>query len=385
MYPLTAATVIETKELWDELHASVAALPVRFVLELSDIADESAFLEKLARIGPDILFLDVSKNRSGIEKTIKSVRAMPTSPSVIALNTTDDSAAILESLRAGAAEYLFPPFETLLHASLERISGERHKTTQSFRRGGKVLGFLSAKGGCGATSLACHAGAALPRLVQDTKVLIADLDFDSGIIGFLLKGKSPYTVLDAALNTQRLDANYWGALVSNGIPGVEFITSPPPPLKQPPTGDSLRFVLNFSRAHYDWVVVDLGRNLSMTAMNTLDQIDELFLVSTLEVPALHSAKLLVSKLLEAGYLSRKIHILLNQTPDRFDVTVKELESMIGAPVYAVIPNHRNTLNESFNEGKLVDEGSDLGRHYAKLAMKIAGVEPPKKKRFSLFG
>jgi pilus assembly protein CpaE len=385
VYPVTVATVLETKELWDELHACVQDLPVRFLLELSDTGDQAAFLEKLSRVSPDVVFLDVGKLKANAAETIRAIKAGIGSPAVIALNMEAEPTAILDSMRAGAAEFLYPPFGEQLRGALERISAERSKVIHSARRGGKVVGFLSAKGGCGATTIACHTAVDLPGLKPNTKVLLADLDFDSGLIGFLLKTKSTYSVLDAARNTQRLDANYWNALVSNGIPGVEIITAPPPPLQQLPRADALRFVLNFSRANYDWIVVDLGRNLSLTTMSTLEQIDELFIVTTLEVPALHQTKLVVQKLLESGYQRKQIHLLLNRTPDRFDVTIQELEAMLDASVYSVIPNLYVALNDSYSEGKLVGRDTELGRHFDKLAMKIAGVEPPKKKKFSLFG
>ena len=52
------------------------------------------------------------------------------------------------------------------------------------------------------------------------KVLLADFDMDAGMVGFLMKVKSPYSILDAINNLHRLDASYWKALVSNGIPGL---------------------------------------------------------------------------------------------------------------------------------------------------------------------
>ena len=57
-------------------------------------------------------------------------------------------------------------------------------------------------------------------------MLLADLDLDAGMVAFLLKTKSPYSILDAVNNIHRLDASYWKALVSNGIPNVEIIAAP---------------------------------------------------------------------------------------------------------------------------------------------------------------
>ena len=58
--------------------------------------------------------------------------------------------------------------------------------------------------------------------------------------------------------------------------------------------------------------------------------------------------------------------------------------MLGLPIYATLANDYQTLQESFTEGRLLDGSTHLGRDFARLAAKIAGVEV-KKKKFSLFG
>ena len=84
-------------------------------------------------------------------------------------------------------------------------------------------------------------------------------------------------------------------------------------------------------------------------------------MTTLEVPALHQAKLIVQKLLESGYGRNRLHLLLNRAPKRFDVTLAELESMLGAPVYTSIPSDYLALNESYSEGKLLEPRKQFGQ------------------------
>ena len=123
---------------------------------------------------------------------------------IIALNTSQESGSILASLRAGINEYLFPPLEEPLKKALEKRSVERSRRRDGGAKGGgKALGFLSAKGGCGATTLVCHVAAELGRLNQ--KVLLTDLDMDAGMVGFITKTKSVYSILDAVNNLHRLD------------------------------------------------------------------------------------------------------------------------------------------------------------------------------------
>jgi len=300
------------------------------------------------------------------------------------LNTTAAPDKILEAMRAGAAEYLYPPFKDQVRAAIERVGSERRATTQTRAPRGKTVGFLSAKGGCGSTTLACHVAVELPAQTQG-KVLLADFDFEAGLIGFLFKSKSPYTILDAVQNTQRLDSNYWTAIVSNGITGLEIVTAPTGLTKERFAPEQLKYVLNFIRGEYDWIVVDLGRSITSFSAGAIEQIDQLFLVTTLEVPALHQAQQMVQSLLNSGFRKDKLALILNRAPKRYDVTVQELESMLGAPIYMTLPSDYPALNESYTEGKLLPPGTVLGKQFSRLAMKIAGTEDQRTKRkYSLF-
>jgi pilus assembly protein CpaE len=384
MYPLTAGLLIETKSMWEELQSSLRDLPVRILMEQSEIGDLGALVERMERMRPDVVFLEISTLREPVDRVIRKIRTSADGSAVLALNHSADPAAILDAMRAGAAEYLYPPMREQVRTALERIGNERKDANQAVRRGGRTLGFLSAKGGCGATTIACHAAVELPK-ATNTHVLLADLDFDSGMVSFLLKTRSKYSIGDAISNTQRLDENYWKALVTNGIPGLEVIAAPLPTSRHALGPEQLRFVLNFIRTQYEWVVLDLGRGLNASSIAALDEIDDLFIVSTLEVPALHQAKGIVQRLLDSGYESQRIHLVLNRAPKQYEVTMEELEAMLGTPVYAVVPNDYMSLNECYTEGKLLPRGSQLNNHFASLAMKMAGVpEPARKKKFAFW-
>jgi pilus assembly protein CpaE len=385
VYPISLGLIIETQSLWDDLHPSLSELPVRVVLEQNGIPDWSGLLEKLERLRPDVVLVDITKLSEPMEDLVQRLRSNPASPSVFALHTAPDPDLILRALRSGASEYLYPPFGKPLEAALERVSAERAGRQAANRPGGRAIGFLSAKGGCGATTLASNVGIAIAAK-SGQKVLVADFDLDAGLIGFLLKSKSPYSVGDALRNTHRLDTNYWSALVSNGIPNVEVLTSPAPPTTVgAASSEQIQYVLRFGRTQYDWLVLDLGRSLSPFTFRTVEELDELYLVANLEIPALHQAKQTIQRLLDSGYGSNRIRLVMNRVPKRTDITMDELKDLMGVAVYAVVGNDYNALQEAYAEGKLLDLGSSLGRNITELAVKIAGIQPAQqKKKFPFF-
>ena len=386
MYPLTIGLAIENRELWDQAQACLAELPFRIIVEHQDVGDVSNFLDRLERMRPDVVLVDISGWNEPLEGLVSSIRAAIGDPMIIALNYSAEADAILASLRAGINEYLFPPLQETLKKALEKRSAERSRRRDGGAKGGgKSYAFLSAKGGCGATTLICHVAAELGR--QNQKVLLTDLDMDVGMVAFITKTKSVYSILDAVNNLHRLDIHYWKALVSNGIPGVEIIASPLAlASKQQPKDEQVRHVLAFARPHYDWTLVDLGRSLSRLAMAALEEIDETCLVTTLEVPALHQSKQIIQTLLDSGYGKNRVKLILNRAPKRLDITPGELEKMLGVPIFAMIPNDYPELYETYAEGRMLSRSSDLGKQIARMAAKLANldVEPAPKKSFGLF-
>lgn len=386
MYPLTIGLAIENRELQEQAQACLAGLPFRVIVEHQDTGDLSSFLDRLERMRPDVVLVDISNWREPLEGLVASIRNAVGDPMIIALHISADADTILASLRAGINEFLYPPLQEPLRKSLEKRSVERSRKREGASKGaGKSYGFLSAKGGCGATTLVTHVAAELGR--QNQKVLLMDLDLDAGLVGFITKTKSVYSILDAVNNLHRLDIHYWKALVSNGIPGVEIVASPLAlGSKQQLKDEQVRHVLGFARPNYDWTVVDLGRSLNRLAMAALEEIDEACLVTTLEVPALHQSKQIIQTLLDGGYGKHRLKLILNRAPKRLDITPGELEKMLGVPIYAMVPNDYPELYEAYAEGRMLTRASELGKHIAKLATKLGGLEEEStKKRFALFG
>jgi pilus assembly protein CpaE len=380
--PLSIGLVIEKKELLDEVQACVHELPVRIHFEQASIGDWTEFTDKLVRVRPDVLVIEVTTLIAELPAVVQRIKDAGANPMLIALHETADPESILAALRAGVQEFLFPP----LHGSLRRALERRSEESNHFREGarkGRVIGFLSAKGGCGATTLACHTAVEIQKL-NKFDILLADMDFDSGMVQFLMKTKSAYSVQDAFNNLHRLDLSFWKAIVSNGTPRLEIISAPSPVcLRQQPRPEQLQHVLRFVRQNYDWSLVDMGRNLSFLGMSVLDEIDETCLVTTLDVPALHQAKQIVQTLMNTGYARNRLRLVLNRVPQRLEVTPDEIEKMFGLPVFAVLTDEYQDLYDAYAEGRLLSEGK-LARQIHAFSMKLAGVQEEKRK-FRLFG
>ncbi|HEX4750894.1 MAG TPA: AAA family ATPase [Bryobacteraceae bacterium] len=344
--------------------------------------DWNSLLDHISKSKPEILLLDLSAVPSELNIAIRQLRYHAPRLRVVALHTIADPQIILSAMRAGASEFLHMPLGEMLEPALEHMVAEPN-TEGTVPIRGKVIGFLSAKGGCGATTLACHVASELQQVTQKN-VLLADFDLTSGMLGFLMKTPSSYSVLDAIKNLSRLDHSLWKALIVERRPGLAVMPAPASYThRDHPDENRLQQVLQFMRTQHDWVVLDLGRSLNSIATALLEEIDQLFLVSTLEVVALHGLKAIVHGLFEHG---EKLQLLLNRTPKMMDISVQELEKILGRSLYAALPNDYMGLYQSYSSGNLLESNSRLGQEFTTLASKISGVTPVKnKKKFGLFG
>lgn len=384
MDSLSVALIVENRAIADGVSKALESHPVRVLFETNELpSDWSELLARIERVRPELVLLDLTSLHQPLEEVMRMLGRTSVNPPVFVLNDQPDSDAILGALRAGASEFLFLPFDDTLPQALARFKQTRQEQRQQTTGKGKLVGFLSAKGGCGATTMACHFSVGLTER-DNKKVLLADLDFQSGVIDFLAKVKSGYSIADAVNNIQRLDDSYWQGLVSNGIPNLEIITAPSSPTNKVVSVDGLRQVLSFASRHYDWTVMDLGRNLTPDTLSILPLLDETYLVVTPEIPALHQAKRIIRYLLDTGFDPDKLRVILNRAPRSMDVTLDELGDMLGLPIYATVEDDFQALQSSYSEGQLVRSGGKIGKDMDRLVSRELGLAPEKKHRFSLF-
>jgi pilus assembly protein CpaE len=388
MLQLSIGVVVSDAALFEQLHTALLEAPVRIAFEQAGLRDLQGFLDKVERQRPDVVVVDLGSLPCELSLLVEALAQAPGSPFVVVVHPASDPAMILDALRAGAREFLCPPFQPMLQTALLRLANERERTRAEQPAGhrGRLVGFLGAKGGCGATTIACHAAREL-EAATGKKTLLCDLDLHSGLVRFLLQSHSRYSVLDALANTDRLDASFWQALVSNGTGELEILAAPDAaPSRELPAPKEVREVLQFCRSYYDWAVFDLGRGISPFVFAAIEELNDLFLVTTPEVPALHRTKHLLQQLLAHGMSRGSLHLILNRSSRRMEVPVPELETILGEEFYVTVTDCERELRDAYAEAKLLPANSALVADVQRLVARLAGIPEKKKTRaFSLFG
>ncbi len=383
---LVAGVVISNPDVRQEVTGCLREMLIRIPIDETAFGDLDKLTERVDLVRPDVLIVEIGGLGERTEETLRALKSRASNPAIIVVDSVAQPLLIIAAMRGGAMEYLYPPFDNRLRSALQRVwvnRGPGNATEHS----GKTLGFLSVKGGCGATTIACHLAREFQRQTEQ-RILLADLDLEAGMIHFLMKTDSPYSVLDAVANVHRLDGCFWKALVSNGIPRLQVIGAPARGAAGPVEEIPFRHVLRFTRSQYDWILADLGRGLNPLSLGLLGEIDECFLVTTPDVPALYRAKHLMQTLVEGGYRRDHLRLLVNRAEKNAELTLNDVERMLGVCAYGVVANDYPALHEAYTEGRLAEASGVLGMHYARLAAKITGTElvvPKPKRRFiSLF-
>jgi pilus assembly protein CpaE len=367
---LRAISVCPDKQLSDLLHAALTKAEGVTVVGTIERYPSQAELSRLLRSAtPDVVFVSLQS----LEEALAVARGVDghfSGIQVVAVHDSCDSRLLLEVMRAGVREFLHPPFHLpALREALLRIHNLLKQKPREWDDTDLVFTFLPAKAGVGASTIALNFSVALSDM-PETRVLLADFDLNSGIIGFLLKLDSQYSLAHAAESASRLDDSLWPQLVStigqldvipSGRINVGFRIEPA----------QIRHLLEFARRHYRVVCTDFSGNLEKYSVEVMHESKLIFLVTTPELPALHLAREKLSYLRSID-LEDRVAVLLNRAVRRSAVDVSEVEKLLGLSVCMTLPNDYDTVQKAVSEGKPVGRHTSLGKCFQRLAESLAG-------------
>jgi len=329
---------------------------------------------------PEVLFLSIETRAQAFE-IAKYIHAQAPGTQVVAVNRTCDPPTLLETMRAGIREFLSPPFEQQpVLDTLHRLEDALTHNPPTFESTDSVFAFLPAKAGSGTTTIAVNTSLALARM-PDSNVLLADLDLNSGMVGFMmLLNQAQYSILDAAENALEMDENLWPKIVSNkDALDVLPVGKMRPGFRIEAT--QIRHILSYARRHYSSIVVDLSGMMERYSIEILHEAKQIFLVTTAELPALHLCREKLA-FLRGEDLDGRVNILLNRSQKKGQIALQEMEKLFGMPVHMTFPNDYAGVHAALTAGKHVEASSALGSRYRELAESMGGKKAtaPERKR-----
>jgi pilus assembly protein CpaE len=343
-----------------------------------------ALTEAVTTERPNLCFLDVGSSWDAAVTLINELSSMTPAIPVVAIDKSNDPDVILRSLRQGASEFLSQPFG-LEHvgAALDRLKRIKVEANLHSRELGRVYCVIPGKGACGASTLACNLAFQLQRLNPKKKVLLADLDPTTGTLSFLLKLKSTYSFMDALAHSLQLDEDLWKALVTNQQ-GVDVILSPEGQVENIPTHEAA-YMIEYSRENYGAVILDMAGAYGDWAIEMARLCDELILVTTNELPALHATQRAIANLERNDIDRSKIRLVVNRFNPNLGLDREAIEMALKLDVFQLLPSDSDSLQKALLEGKAVASSTALGKNFAALADRFGGRQVETKRPSLLSG
>ena len=345
---------------------------------LAEYPRTGAMAGAIGQHGCNLCFLDVATSQ---EQALLLISEAAGVVPVVALNPENDADLILRCLRRGACEFVSSPTAAQIKEVLERLNRLRAPAVPA--RVATVYGMVPGKPGCGASTLAAHLALEMKR-AGGAPVLLVDVDCLVGSIAFLLKLKPSFHLGDAVRDCLRLDHDLWSRLVV-ACRGVDVLTAPDNPAI--PIGidrPAAMELICYWREHYERIVLDLPGVLGAGA-DFLPLCDELLLVTTNELAALHATRRSIECLEQGGIERSRLKLLVTRYTPSTGLKREDVETALKLSPYALLSNDYEAVQRGVLEGEPVPPGSHFGRSVRELGERLLGSGKAAKKRGSLFG
>lgn len=316
---------------------------------------------------PDVCFVDVVTDPAGGAGMVRQVLEIDGQIKVVVLLAATEPELILKCLRLGASEFLLQPFSPeQFQAAIPKLTsnGPRQATAKAK---GRVYCVMPVKGACGASTVACNLAFQYKRL-GFAKALLADLDPLTGTLSFLLKLNSAYTFADVLHRRDTLDADLWKAMVTP-VQGVDVLLAPEKLIHD---CDDASPILDFARRNYELVVLDAGNVYGEWNLSLARAADEVLLVTTNELPALHGAQRSLAYLDANRVPKWKLRIVINRFDRKVGLSKEAVAEALHIDVVQTIASDYATVQKALIDGKPVSAGSSPGKAFASLADSLAG-------------
>ena len=319
----------------------------------------------------NICFLDVVSDQ---ERALRLISEASAAMPVVALNPHKDADLILRCLRRGACEFLSAPTADTVRAIFDRLAKAR--APQNAKKAGAAYCVVPGKPGCGASTVAVHLAL---QMRTAGNVLLVDTDLLGASIGFMLKLKSEFHLDDVVRDWKRMDEDLWSRLTAP-FSGMDVVLAPETPMARLEIGRALAGeLLNFWRERYSAVVVDAPDLRVASENGFLPQMDQILLVTTNELAALHATRRAIEYLDRTVSDRGRVHLVVNRYTPSTGLKRDDLKTALHLEPYAVLSNDYDTVQDALLDGKPAAAGSRFRSSILALAQQLLGSAPAEKK------
>ena len=309
---------------------------------------------------------------------------------VMVYSDSKDSELLVRCMQAGAREFLAYPFSRELMAeALVRAAARRPAAVDGAKAAGKLLTVMGAKGGAGATMLACNLAVALAQ-EKNQKTLLIDLDLPLGDAALNLGVVTEFSTIDALEATDRLDGRFLSQLLVKHSTGLSLLAAPGKFVQYEASAGSIERLIQVARQEFDNVVLDMGSKLDLMGTAAYREASTVYLVTQASIPELRNSNRLISQFFSGSI--PKLEVVINRFEMRtMGVSEEHINKALTRPARWKIPNDFASVRKmQIHATPLVLEDSPITRQIKNMAKAVTGGQETavpkkaKKKGFRLF-
>lgn len=310
------------------------------------------FVDVVEQTKPDIGFIAMDSDAPRAIKLISETLQKAPNCSILVSSSSTDGRLILESMRAGAKEFLTEPVRPEdLNAALQRVRRQASGGGPSKNDQCQIFAIAGATGGVGTTSIAVNLACDLAA-DESNSVVLVDLDMALGDADVFLDTIPEYTLADVAQNVERLDLTLLKKSLTKHSSGVHLL---PRPMQLEEvrliTHDKLQRVIGLLKTSFTHLVIDVSKGFSELDMLALQTADAVLMVTQLDLPCLRNVVRLLMTFDEDEGLREKVKIIVNRVgQDSGQISLRKARDTIGRDIFWQVPNDYRVMVEVRNNG-----------------------------------
>jgi pilus assembly protein CpaE len=329
------------------------------------------------QVTPNLLIVETRlQGETALEELDRLAEVCDPSTKVIVIGRVNDVELYRELMRRGASEYLVAPVNPL-HL-IEVISGLYLDPDAAPI--GRVVAFVSARGGVGASTLAHNTGWCIAEGLKINTAII-DFDLPHGTAGLNFNEETGQGVADALTAPERLDDVLLDRLLVKRGNHLSLFTAPAMLERDyDAPAEAYESVIDAVRQAMPCVIVDLPPIWTPWVRDTLIAADEIVIVATPDLASLRNAKNMMDILKGARTNDAPPKLVLNQVgvPKRPEIPAKDFAETMGIQPSLVIPFDPALFGTAANNGQMlleVQPKSPVAENVRKLAEIATGRVP----------
>ncbi|WP_208281088.1 AAA family ATPase [Massilia oculi] len=336
---------------------------------LSTMADEAV---------PDLLIVDAPRADEGELDQLERLGHLFPRMAFIVLSEDQSQDFLLRAMRAGVREVLAArPVPADLIAAVDHVA---EKLGSQGAAQGRVLAFISCKGGSGSTFLATNLAYALSA-GGAKRVALIDMNLQFGDASLFVSDSKPLATLsDVATQIHRLDPSFLSSSMVSVTPNFSVLAAPSDPAHASDVKpEHIDAIIKLARRQYDFIVLDVGRSLDPVSIRALDHADTIYPVLQTTLPYIRDGKRLLTVFRNLEYGNDKVELIVNRHDNNSDIRLKDLEEAFDTTHLRTMPNHYDAAARSVNQGVPVTRlapDSQLSMALMAMARGLTGEAEP---------